>query len=149
MSTMSTKTTLKSNAPYYVVMQEILDALQGSTYYTNVPSQKVYRAKLVQNGVQGSAITASVLQNTTGVTPVIAYVDTGSYSIKATGLFAATSYLNAHMGAYTASISGSAMAHLARSGSDGVGGLTVYNANYPPTASDGFDPLFIEIVLHA
>jgi hypothetical protein len=143
---MQAKTQLKSNSAYYDVMQEILNALQGSTYYTNVPSQKVYRAKLTQNGTLLSNPTASVLQNTTGVTPVFNAVNTGSYEITGSGLFAATSYMNAHLGAI-GQTGTEFVCSLQRSGSDAYGVLDVHNSS--SIKVDGFDPIFVEIVLHA
>jgi len=139
---------LKKNTPYYEVMKKIYEVLRGEVEYDNVPSQKIYRAKLTQ--VTNAAPATTVLLNTTGKTVTVARnVGSGSYTITGSGLFAATSFMYAHLGRpFTASIGTSASyACLRRSGSDNYGCLLTYNT--ASTLVGGWDDLYVEIIDHA
>ena len=146
MATMKPVSGLESNTPHYDELKEVMQSMQGNVYFTNVPSQKVYKAKLTQNGTLLSNPTASVLQNTTGQTVTFNAVNTGSYEVTGSGLFAATSYLNAHLGAI-GSTGTEFVCSFQRSGSNDYGVIDVHDSS--SVKVDGFDPLFVEITVHA
>ena len=76
---MRDKTAVESNANGYEELQQVLDSLQGVTYYSNVPSGKVYRAFMSQSAVTSSPAQTTVLQNTTGATVSINFFDNRDY----------------------------------------------------------------------
>jgi hypothetical protein len=138
---------LKTNNPYYEVIKKIYEILRGAVEYDNVPSQKIWRAKLKQ--LTNAAPTITELVNTTGVTFGVSRTPgSGSYTITGSGMFKTSSYLYTHLGMpQTASIGTSAsFASLRRSGSDNYGCLLTFNT--ASTLVGGWDELYVEVISH-
>jgi hypothetical protein len=87
----------------YKKINEIIDYLNG-TGTSGDGSYKTYVALLTQSGT--SAPTATVLQNTLGVTPTLSYVGVGTYRITATGIGSETRSFYGLSGNFTGALTG-------------------------------------------
>ncbi len=110
-------------------LNDLYNVLRGTSSYSDMRPQKVYRAILHQGDANMTqAITASVVFNNTGVTPTYSRSAAGSYPVTASALFNTASIVRAWLptpfqsGALSASF-----IYVGRSGSDNYGYIETLN----------------------
>lgn len=134
---------VKTNTPHSAEIVDIIDAVKGDTVFDNVPSQKIYRARLSQSVADVPVVTE--LFNNTGQTFTYSRLGVGQYVVTASGMFIDTaSYYNTMIGFPRHDASGSVM-YLERSGSDDYGLLSVYDD--AAVLADDINQGYIEIIL--
>jgi hypothetical protein len=128
-------------------INDLYNTLRGSSSYSDIQPQKMYRASLHQGDANiTQAITASVLFNNTGVTPTYSRSAAGSYVVSASGLFNTASRVRAVLpvpfqsGALSASF-----IYAGRSGSDDYGYIATYNT--ASTLVDQWSGVTFEVVV--
>lgn len=130
---------------YREILRKAYNILTGASEYDNVPCQKIWRAKILQDTTAGTSSTTEIF-NSTGVTITPCWNETGCVEITGSGVFAATSFMRAQLG-YPHSGSEAEIVNIRRSGSDDYGLIQIYDLS--GSLADAWDDLYAEVIMQA
>jgi hypothetical protein len=127
-------------------LQRAYNILTGATVYDNVPSEKIWRAK-IQHLTGGNSVTTTELFNNTGVDFTVHRLGVGILQVTGSGMFTTMSALNAQLGYPFSGSSRAMQAVFCRSGSNDVACLETYNVS--GSCTEVYDDLYAEVISHA
>ncbi len=129
-------------------IKDLYNTLKGTSSYSDIPSQKIYRAYLLQRGYTPLPVQAVkyTLYNNTGITPTIGYFGPGSFSINMTGMFPETgsSYRATLAVPYQSHAFSASDVYVTRVNNNQLL-LTTYN-NSSSAGCNDWDNLFFEVI---